>query len=78
MHIKIDEDLPAHAVQRLRDNDYDASSVLDQDMGGWKDPWLWQAVQAHGQFLVTADKGFGNIRVYPPGNSWWCALAKTG
>ena len=67
MHIKVDEDLPAHVVQRLRDKDYDASSVLDQNMGGWKDPRLWQAVQAHGQFLVTADKGFGNIRVYPPG-----------
>ena len=34
MHIKVDEDLPAHVVQRLRDKDYDASSVLDQNMGG--------------------------------------------
>lgn len=66
MHIKVDEDLPAQAVQRFRDRGYDASSVVEQNMGGWKDPGIWQAVQSHGQFLVTADKGFGDIRVYPP------------
>ena len=66
MHIKVDEDLPAQVVQRLRDRGYDASGVLDQNMGGWKDSRLWQAVQAHSQFLVTADKGFGDIRIYPP------------
>lgn len=36
-------------------------------MAGWKDPSLWEAVQAHRQFLVTADKGFGDVRRYPPG-----------
>ena len=36
-------------------------------MGGWKDPALWQAVQSEQRFLVTADKGFGDIRLYPPG-----------
>jgi len=66
MHIKVDEDLPAQVVQRLRENGYDASGVLDQHMGGWKDSRLWQTVQAQGQFLVTADKGFGDIRVYRP------------
>ncbi len=67
MHIKVDEDLPIRATEMLRDNGYDASRVIEQDMGGWKDPEIWQAVQGHGQFLVTADKGFGDIRVYPPG-----------
>jgi predicted nuclease of predicted toxin-antitoxin system len=66
MHIKVDEDLPAQATQRLRAEGYDASSVVEQKMGGWKDPQVWQAVQAHRQFLVTADKGFGDIRLYPP------------
>ena len=67
MHIKVDEDLPTMVVQRLRSAGYEASSVWEQHMGGWKDPQVWQAVQAHGQFLLTADKGFGNIRRYPPG-----------
>ena len=36
-------------------------------MGGCKDSPLWRAVQAEGQFLVTADKGFADVRFYAPG-----------
>ena len=36
-------------------------------MGGAKDVVLWQAAQSEQRFLITADKGFGDIRVYPPG-----------
>ena len=67
MHIKVDEDLPVAIANLLRSKGYGASTVVEQGMGGWKDPQLWQAVQAHGQFLITADKGFGDIRHYPPG-----------
>ena len=47
MHIKVDEDLPAMAAQRLRDVGYYVSSILDQGRGGWKDTRVWQAVQEH-------------------------------
>ena len=67
MHIKVDEDLPVQIVRRLRARGYDASGVVEQGMGGWKDPDLWQTVQAHRSFLITGDKGFGDIRSYPPG-----------
>lgn len=66
MHIN--EDLPQAVAQKLRAAGYEASTVLEQAMAGWKDPDLWRAVQAHQQFLVTADKGFGDIRAYPPGS----------
>ncbi len=36
-------------------------------MGGWRDPDLWQAVQAENRFLITADKGFADLREHPPG-----------
>ena len=67
MQIKVDEDLPKKVVEILKRNGYDAISVLDQGMGGWKDPALWQAVQFEARFLITADKGFGDIRQYAPG-----------
>ncbi|OIO90507.1 MAG: hypothetical protein AUK03_12865 [Anaerolineae bacterium CG2_30_64_16] len=67
MRIKVDEDLPKAASQILRDRGYEAVSVVEQRMGGTKDPALWQAVQSEQRFLVTADKGFGDIRLYPPG-----------
>jgi predicted nuclease of predicted toxin-antitoxin system len=67
MRIKVDEDLPRSAAVTLREHGYDAVNVLDQGMGGWKDPDLWEAVQAEQRFLVTADRGFADIRRYPPG-----------
>ena len=68
MQIKVDEDLPNLATQCLRDRGYQADSVVDQKMGGWKDVALWVAVQAEQRFFVTADKEFANIRVHPLGS----------
>lgn len=68
MHIKVDEDLPLIAAEWLRERGFEASTVRQQGMGGWKDAQLWEAVQEKAQFLVTADKGFADIRLYPPGS----------
>ena len=67
MHIKVDEDIPPIVTVWLREKGFVASTVFEQEMGGWKDAASWQAVQTNQQFLITADKGFGDIRVYPPG-----------
>jgi predicted nuclease of predicted toxin-antitoxin system len=67
MRVKIDEDLPQPVTQSLRDRGYDAASVVEQGMGGWKDSTLWQAIQAEQRFLVTADKGFADVRLYAAG-----------
>lgn len=67
MLVKVDEDLPKAAGEMLRDQGYEAASVIEQGMGGWKDPAVWQAVQREERFLVTADKGFADVRLYPPG-----------
>ena len=68
MQIKVDEILPNLVLQLLRESGYTATGVVEQGMGGWKDPELWQAVQAEQRFLVTADKGFADVRLYPPGS----------
>jgi predicted nuclease of predicted toxin-antitoxin system len=69
VRFKIDEDPPHAVTALLREAGYeDVASVRDQGMGGWKDPILWQAVQEEGRFLITADKGFADLRAYPPGN----------
>jgi predicted nuclease of predicted toxin-antitoxin system len=67
LRVKVDEDLPVDVAQLVKDAGQDAASVLEQGMGGYKDPPLWQAIQKERRFLVTADKGFGDIRLYPPG-----------
>lgn len=67
MKIKTDEDLPWAAAKLLRQRGYECDTVLEEQLGGTKDPQLWPLVQAHGRFLVTADKGFANVRQFPPG-----------
>ncbi len=67
MKIKVDEDFPNKVVQLLNEQGYHVVSVIEQEMGGFKDADLWPIVQTEQRFLVTADKGFADIRVYPPG-----------
>lgn len=68
MQIKVDEDLPRLAVTLLREKGYQTDSVVDQGMSGWKDDTLWQSIQVENRFLVTGDKGFADVRLYPPGS----------
>lgn len=66
MKIKVDEDLSEKIASVLREAGHDVQTVLDERLGGTKDPDLWKIVQSEKRFLVTADKGFGDIRRYPP------------
>jgi predicted nuclease of predicted toxin-antitoxin system len=68
MQIKVDEDLPKPMVTLLREKGYQADSVVEQGMAGWKDPEIWHQIQAEKRFLITSDKGFADIRSYPPGS----------
>lgn len=76
LKVTVDEDLPRRAVLLLHEYGYDAASVVEQGMGGWKDPQLWIAIQKDERFLVTADKGFGDIRAYPPGTHFGVLLLR--
>ena len=76
MQIKVDEDLPRQVVALLREKGYQADSVVEQGMAGWKDAELWRRLQAESRFLITADKGFADIRTYPPGSHWGVMLLR--
>ena len=41
--------------------------MIEQGFAGWKDAQLWEEIQNESRLLITADKGFANIRTYPPG-----------
>jgi predicted nuclease of predicted toxin-antitoxin system len=47
---------------------YEATTVLAQGWRGLPDEHLWPRVQLESRFLVTADKGFADLRSYPPGS----------
>ena len=67
LRVKVDEDLPFEVAELVRRAGHDVDTVVGEGMGGAKDAVLWQAAQSEQRFLITADKGFGDIRVYPPG-----------
>ncbi|MDQ1256312.1 MAG: hypothetical protein QG656_908 [Candidatus Hydrogenedentes bacterium] len=78
MIIKVDEDLPRDTALLLCNHGYDALTVLDQEMGGWKDADLWKSIQREQRFLVTADKGFADLRAFPPGSHSGVLLLRPG
>jgi predicted nuclease of predicted toxin-antitoxin system len=65
--VKVDEDLPRAIAVLIRHAGHDAATVVEQGLGGSPDAVLWKTIQAEARFLVTADKGFANIREHPPG-----------
>ena len=68
MRVKIDEDLPRQIAELFAQHDYEAATVVEQGWQGLSDEQLWPQVQQEGRLLVTADKGFADLRTYPPGS----------
>lgn len=69
MKFKIDENLPEELSQLFRDAGWDSRTIEEQRLSGELDPRLAEICSAEARILVTFDRGFSNIRVYPPSNS---------
>lgn len=67
MKIKLDENVPARAAERLRSLGHDVDTVIMEGLAGRPDPDVWQAAQAAERFLVTQDLDFSDIRRFAPG-----------
>jgi predicted nuclease of predicted toxin-antitoxin system len=66
MKFKVDENLPQEAAEALRGAGYEASTVLEQQLGGAKDSDVASVCRVEGRVLVTLDTDFADIRTYPP------------
>ena len=66
--VKVDEDLPGDIAGLCIAVGHDATTVYLQGHSGLPDDQLWPIVQQEQRMLFTADKGFANARVYPPGS----------
>lgn len=64
--VKVDEDLPEGVAEAFRSAGDSTATVVGQGWSGFKDPVIWKRVQAEVRWLVTADKGFGDIRKFAP------------
>jgi predicted nuclease of predicted toxin-antitoxin system len=67
MRIKLDEDLSPIVASPLEEHGHEVLTVVAQGWSGMKDDALWLLICGEGVMFITADKGFGDIRKYPPG-----------
>ena len=65
--VKIDEYLPADFAPRLCQAGHRAVTVHKQRWTGVPDDQLWPRIQTEDRSLFTADKGFANANLHPPG-----------
>ena len=66
MKFKTDENVHPDLASRLRADGHDAATVWDETLRGCRDERLADVCRAEGRALITFDKGFGDIRTYPP------------
>ena len=65
---KVDEALPRQIADLLTVHGHDAATVGGRGWQGMSDEILWPRVQNEWRWLMTADKGFADLRQYPPGS----------
>ena len=66
MRFKLDENLPVELAQLFRRAGHDASTVLEQHLGGARDADLVSVCVREKRAIVTLDTDFSDIRTYPP------------
>ena len=67
MKVKLDENLHIALVEVLTPGDHDVETVADEGLLGADDETVCRAATAEDRLLITLDRGFGDIRTYPPG-----------
>lgn len=68
MLVKLDEALTVLVAKPVLSRGHEVKSVPGQGWGGYKDAKLWPLVVSERAYFITTDKGFGDLRVYPPGS----------
>jgi predicted nuclease of predicted toxin-antitoxin system len=65
--VKLDEGLPISLAERLGKLGIDADTVFGEGLAGHTDAEVLAAASGDDRIVFTLDRGFGNIRTYPPG-----------
>lgn len=68
MRIKLDENIPTSAAERFRSAGHDVDTVADENLRGADDIDVLRAATSVERLVITLDRGFGDIRAYPPGS----------
>lgn len=67
MKIKLDENLHVAMSSVFVAHGHEVDTVADEGLAGADDASVLAAACGDGRIVVTLDRGFGDIRLYPPG-----------
>jgi predicted nuclease of predicted toxin-antitoxin system len=68
VRIKLDENLSVRVAAVFRAAGHDVDTVVDEQLTGAADRAVLHAATNAGRLVVTLDRGFGDVRSYPPGS----------
>ena len=68
MKFKTDENVHPDLAAQLRAGGHDAVTIWDESIRGCTDTRLADVCRSETRALITFDKGFADIRTYPPEN----------
>lgn len=68
MRLKLDENLPTRAADPFRRAGHDVDTVADENLTGAADVDVMLAASRAQRLVVTLDRGFGDVRLHPPGS----------
>ncbi len=77
MKLKFDENLPDEARLAAASLGHDVDTVIDEVIRGAGDSEILAAATTEQRFLVTLDRGFGDVRRYPPGSHAGIAVIRS-
>ncbi len=66
MRFKLDENLPREVASEFKSEGHEATTVVNEAMGGAPDAEIAEVINRENRILVTLDTDFGDIRAYPP------------
>jgi predicted nuclease of predicted toxin-antitoxin system len=66
VRFKLDENIPRDAGALLKRGNHDVHSVFDEQIAGGVDDRLLALCRKEKRILITLDRDFGDIRLYPP------------
>lgn len=68
MKLKLDENLPSDLADNLSARGHEVDSVVHEGLAGEDDVAVLKAATEHQRLIVTLDRGFGDVRLHPPGS----------
>jgi predicted nuclease of predicted toxin-antitoxin system len=68
MKLKLDENLPTDLADNLSSRGHDVDTVADEGLAGADDAMVLRTATQDERLIMTLDRGFGDMRIYPPGS----------